>query len=42
MAVIMKDQLLKIALEILHKIVMDLLDDGKLNNSAKQQENPKN
>lgn len=32
----MKEQLLKIALEILHKIVMDLLDDGKLNNSTKQ------
>lgn len=38
----MKEHLLKIALEILHKIVMDLLDDGKLNNSAKQSENQKN
>lgn len=38
----MKDQLLKIALEILQKIVMDLIDDGKLNNSAKQSESPKN
>lgn len=37
----MKDQLLKIALEILHKIVMDLLDDGKLNNSANKSENQK-
>lgn len=39
---VMKEQLLKIALEILHKIVADLIDDGKLNNSAKQSENPKN
>ena len=37
----MKDQLLKIALEILHKIVMDLLDDGKLNNSVNKSENQK-
>lgn len=32
----MKTQLLQLALEILHKIVADLLDDGKLNNSTKQ------
>ena len=42
MSVIMKEQLLKIALEILHKIVMDLLDDGKLNNSASKSETLKN
>ena len=38
----MKEQLLKIALEILHKIVMDLLNDGKLNNSTIKSESPKN
>ena len=38
----MKEQLLKLALEILHKIVADLIDDGKLNNSVKQSEQPKN
>ena len=32
----MKEQLFKLALEIVLKIVADLLDDGKLNNSAKQ------
>ena len=37
----MKEQLLKIALEILHKIVMDLLDDGKINNSVNKSENQK-
>ena len=42
MAVIMKEQLLKIALEILHKIVMDLLDDGKLNDSAGKSETSRN
>lgn len=30
----MKTQLLQIALRILEKIVFDLLDDGKLNDSA--------
>lgn len=37
----MKEQLLKIALEILQKIVMDLIDDGKLNNSVNKSENQK-
>ena len=37
----MKEHLLKIALEILHKIVMDLLDDGKFNNSVNKSENQK-
>lgn len=37
----MKEELLKIALEILRKIVMDLIDDGKLNNSVNKSENQK-
>ena len=30
----MKEQIFKLALEIISKIVIDLLDDGKLNNST--------
>lgn len=35
----MKEKLLLLALEIVRKIVLDLLDDGKLNNSYKTEPN---
>ena len=35
----MRNKLLEIALEILRKIVFDLLDDGKLNNSSGDSKN---
>ena len=33
----MKEQIFKLALEIISKIVLDLLDNGKLDNSAGKQ-----
>ena len=33
----MKEQIFKLAMEIIAKIVMDLLDNGKLDNSAGKQ-----
>ena len=32
----MKEQIFKLALEIISKIVLDLLDNGKLDNSAEK------
>ena len=37
----MKDQIFKIALQIVFYIIADLIDDGKINNSTKNDENVK-
>lgn len=34
----MKDQIFKIALQIVFHIIADLIDDGKINNSIKNDE----